>query len=87
MWLLNNNQFNKMSFFTNFLMKKMLKTKMKDLPETEQDKMIQTIEKNPEFFQNVAAEVQAKMKEGKDQMTAAMEVMRKHQEELKKIMG
>lgn len=76
-----------MSFFTNFLMKKMLKSKMKDLPEAEQDKMIQAIEKNPEFFQNVATEVQAKMKEGKDQMTATMEVMRKHQEELKKIMN
>lgn len=76
-----------MSFFKNFLMKKMLKSKMKDLPEAEQDKMIQAIEKNPEFFQNVATEVQAKMKEGKDQMTATMEVMRKHQEELKKIMN
>ena len=68
-------------------MKKMLKSKMKDLPEAEQDKMIQAIEKNPEFFQNVATEVQAKMKEGKDQMTATMEVMRKHQEELRKIMN
>lgn len=76
-----------MSFFKNFLMKKMLKSKMKDLPEAEQDKMIQAIEKNPEFFQNVATEVQAKMKEGKDQMTATMEVMRKHQEELRKIMN
>lgn len=76
-----------MSFFTNFLMKKMLKSKMKDLPEAEQDKMIQAIEKNPEFFQNVATEVQAKMKEGKDQMTATMEVMRKHQDELRKIMN
>ncbi|MEK7149974.1 MAG: hypothetical protein AAB736_00010 [Patescibacteria group bacterium] len=65
----------------------MLKSKMKDLPEAEQDKMIQAIEKNPEFFQNVATEVQAKMKEGKDQMTATMEVMRKHQEELRKIMN
>ena len=76
-----------MSFFKNFLMKKMLKSKMKDLPEAEQDKMIQAIEKNPDFFQNIATEVQAKMKEGKDQMTATMEVMRKHQEELRKIMN
>ena len=76
-----------MSFFKNFLMKKMLKSKMKDLPEAEQDKMIQAIEKNPDFFQNIATEVQAKMKEGKDQMTATMEVMRKHQEELKRIMN
>lgn len=75
-----------MSFFKNFLMKKMLKSKMKDIPEAEQEKMLNAIEKNPDFFQNVAMEVQAKMKEGKDQMTATMEVMQKHQEELKKIM-
>lgn len=68
-------------------MKKMLKSKMKDIPEAEQEKMLNAIEKNPDFFQNVAMEVQAKMKEGKDQMTATMEVMQKHQEELKKIMG
>ena len=30
-------------------MKKMLKSKMKDLPEAEQDKMIQAIEKNQTF--------------------------------------
>ena len=76
-----------MSFFKKFLMKKLLKSKMKDIPEAEQEKMLSAIEKNPDFFQNIAAEVQAKMKEGKDQMTATMEVMQKHQEELKKIMN
>ncbi|MBU6431268.1 MAG: hypothetical protein KGJ58_03450 [Patescibacteria group bacterium] len=68
-------------------MKKMLKSKMKDLPEAEQEKMLNAIEKNPDFFQSVAMEVQAKMKEGKDQMSATMEVMRKHQDELRKIMN
>lgn len=60
---------------------------MKDVPEAEQEKIFQAIDKNPDFFQNIATEVQAKMKEGKDQMTATMEVMKKHQEELKKIMN
>lgn len=68
-------------------MKRLLKSKMKDIPEAEQEMMLNAIEKNPDFFQNVAAEVQAKMKEGKDQMTATMEVMQKHQEEIKKIMN
>ena len=76
-----------MSFFKNFLMKKLLKSKMKDIPEAEQEKMLGAIEKNPDFFQNIALEIQAKIKEGKDQMTATMEVMHKHQEELKKIMN
>lgn len=70
----------------NFLLKKMLKSKMKDVPESEQDKMIALIEKNPDLFQKIGMEVQQKMKEGKDQMAASMEVMQKYQDELKKIM-
>lgn len=67
-------------------MKKMLKSQLKGMPEAEQDKLIGMIEKNPELFQKIAQEAQAKIKEGKDQMTAMMEVMQNHQEELKKIM-
>lgn len=70
----------------NFLMKKMLKSQLKGVPEAEQERLISMIEKNPEFFQTIAKEAQAKMKDGKDQMTAMMEVMQNHQEELKKIM-
>ncbi len=69
----------------NFLIKKMLKSKMKDLPDEQADKMIMMIEKNPELFQKIGAEVQEKMNQGKDQMAASMEVMQKYQEELKKI--
>ena len=43
--------------------------------------------KESRLFQNIATEVQAKMKEGKDQMAATMEVMQKHQGELKRIMN
>ncbi len=70
----------------DFLMKKMLKSQMKGMPEAEQEKMIKLVTENPELFQKIAVETQAKMKEGKDQMAAAMEVMQAHQEELKKIM-
>lgn len=70
----------------NFLMKKMLKSQMKGIPESEQDKMISMIEKNPELFQKIAEETQVLMKTGKDQMTAAMEVMKKYETDLKKIM-
>ena len=70
------------------LMKKMLKSQMKGVPEAEQDKMIKIVTENPELFQKIGMEVQAKMKEdGKDQMTATMEVMQSHQDELKGILG
>ncbi len=71
--------------FKEMLMKKMLKSKMKDMPEAEQEKMIKLVTENPELFQKIATEIQVKMKEGKTQMAASMEVMKAHQEELKKI--
>lgn len=70
----------------NFLMKKMLKSQMKGIPEAEQDKMIALIEKNPELFQKMGMEIQAEMKAGKSQMEASMSVAKKYEEELKKIM-
>jgi hypothetical protein len=70
----------------NFLMKKMLKSQMKGVPESEQEKIIKMVEKDPKFFQQIAAEVQEKMKEGKDQMAATMEVMTKHKDRMQEIM-
>ena len=76
-----------MSFFQNMLMKQMLKKQMKGVPEAEQEKILKAIEENPDFFTNIATEIQAKMKTGKSQMDATMEVMGQHQEKLRQIMG
>ena len=46
-----------MSFFQNFLMKQMLKRQMKGVPEEEQEKIFSMIEKNPEFFTQIAEEI------------------------------
>ncbi len=67
------------------LMKKMLQSKMKDVPPEQQEKIFAMIDKNPDFFQKIAAEVQEKMKGGMDQMAATMEVMSKYQNDLKKL--
>jgi chromatin remodeling complex protein RSC6 len=71
----------------DFFMKKMLEKQLKDLPADQRDKMIGVISENPEFFQKIAEEIKQAQKGGKDQMAATMEVMRKHQGELQKIMG
>ena len=71
----------------DFFMKKMLEKQLKDLPADQREKMIAVISENPEFFQKIAEEIKTAQKEGKDQMAATMEVMRKHQGELQKIMG
>lgn len=70
----------------DFLMKKMLKAKMKDVPEEEQEKMIKLVTENPDLFQKIALEIQTKTKEGKDQMAATMEVMKKYESELRQVM-
>ena len=67
----------------SFLMKKMMQSKMKDVPADQQEKIFAMIEKNPDFFQKIALEVQEKTKQGMDQMAATMEVMSKYQDDLK----
>lgn len=68
------------------LMRKMMAHQMKGVPKEQQEQIIGMVEKDPAFFENIAAEIQAKMKEGKDQQTAAMEVMMKHKEKLQGLM-
>lgn len=66
------------------LIKKQLKGKV---PEVEMDKMIEMIEKNPDYFKQMAISIQEKMKAGMSQEEAAMAVMKQDGEELKRMMG
>jgi hypothetical protein len=69
--------------FKNFLLKKMLRTQ--GVPPEQIDTFINLIEKNPELFQKIAEETKAKMDTGMDQMNASMEVMKKYESELRKL--
>lgn len=69
--------------FKNLLLKKMLQKQ--GVPEAQIDMFLKMMEKNPELFKTIALEMQEKIKSGMDQMTAGMEVMKKHEEELKKL--
>ncbi len=69
--------------FKNFLLKKMLAKQ--GVPEAQIDMFIKMMEKNPELFKKIAEEIQAKIKSGVDQQTAGMEVMKKYEEDLKKL--
>jgi hypothetical protein len=75
-----------MGFFKNMLLKKMLKSQLKGVPEEQQNKIIEAVEKNPKLFEDIAKEVEVKMKAGKDQQSATMEVMMAHQKELQDLM-
>lgn len=75
-----------MGFFKNLILRQMLKSQLKNVPKKQQEKVISAIEKNPKFFEDIAKKVDQKVKEGKDQTSATMEVMRENQEELRKMM-
>ena len=69
--------------FKNFLLKKMLRSQ--GVPEAQIDMFINMMEKNPVLFENIAQEIQEKVKSGLDQNTASMMVMKKYEDELRKL--
>ncbi len=69
--------------FKNFLLKKMLRTQ--GVPEAQIDMFITMMERDPKLFETIAKEVKAKMDGGVDQQTASMEVMKKYETDLKKL--
>lgn len=69
-----------------FLMKQAMKSQLKDIPEAEQEALLDIVERNPAFFENLAKELQEGMKSGKDQQQVALEIMAKHKDELAKLM-
>ncbi len=69
--------------FQNFLLKKMLR--VQGVPSEQIDMFVSMMEKNPELFQNIAKEIEEKVKGGMDKTTAGMEVIRKYESEIKKL--
>lgn len=69
-----------------FLLKQMIKRQMKGVPEAEVNRIIALVEKNPELFKKIGDEIKAKVKSGRSEMAASMEVMRAHQSELQKVL-
>jgi len=75
-----------MGVFKNFLLKQALKFKMKDMPESARERLLELMESNPEFFKKIGEAVQKRVKAGQSEMAATMVVMREHQAELQKLM-
>lgn len=71
----------------NFFTKALIKRQMKGVPESELNKIFELIEKNPDFFKQMAESIQAKMKTGMSQEDAAKAVMAEGGDDFKKVMG
>jgi hypothetical protein len=72
-----------MSIKTFFLKKVM---KAKGASEEQIEMAVKIMEKDPGLFEKIFKEIEQKKKEGKSETAAAMEVMRKHQGEIQKLM-
>ncbi|MFT7328235.1 MAG: hypothetical protein ACI870_000421 [Crocinitomicaceae bacterium] len=70
----------------DFLIKKMVKAKMKGLPQGQQDMIIALVSEHPEFFKKIQSEVETKKKLGQNEQMAMMQVMRENQAQIQKIM-
>ena len=64
----------------------MLKSQLGNMPKDQQERILEVVEKNPELFQKIAKEIKEETASGKDQMAAAMSVMRRHQQELQQAL-
>lgn len=69
----------------DFFVKKLIQSKLKNVPEEQQEQIIKLVTENPELFEKIGKEIQQKTKEGKSEMVASMEVMRKYQSEIQKV--
>ena len=70
----------------NFLFKSLLKSKLKGLPQDQQDKILLLVEKNPDFFTKIANEIEEMVKSGEGQENASLKVMQKYQTEIQQLM-
>ena len=73
--------------FKEFLLKKLIQSKLGNLPREDQERILRIVTKNPALFQEIATKIKHQMDSGKDQNAATMSVMREYQTQIKKLMA
>jgi hypothetical protein len=71
--------------FKEFFIKKMLRARGASPEQAEL--MMTLVNKNPELFKKIAAEIEVKVQAGQNQQEAAMAVMLAHQAELQQLIS
>lgn len=71
----------------DFLLRQVMRAKMKDVPAAQQEQIIALVQKDPELFKKIGEEIDRRVKKGgENQMKASMEVMKKYKAELSGLM-
>jgi hypothetical protein len=68
-----------------FFLKQAVKFGAKDLPKDQKEMLMSAVEKNPELFNKIAKEIEVLKKQGKPEMYASLDVMKKYQKELQEL--
>ncbi len=68
-----------------FFLKQAVKHGTKNLPKEQQEMLQVAVEKNPELFTKIAKEIEVLKKQGKPEMYAALDVMKKYQKEMQEL--
>lgn len=74
------------TMFKEFLMRKLIASKLKDLPKDQQEKIIAVVTKNPKLFEEIAMKIKKRTDAGAEQMGATMSVMKEYQPQIQKLM-
>jgi hypothetical protein len=71
----------------DFVLRQVMRAKMKDVPKEQQEQIMALVQKDPELFKKIGEEIDRRVKKGgENQMKASMEVMKKYRSELQALM-
>lgn len=73
--------------FKEFLMKKLMAQKLKNLPKEQQETIIALVTKNPKLFEEIAMKIKKKTDSGANEMMASMTVMKEYQVQIQELMS
>lgn len=70
----------------DYFLKKVIESKLKDVPEAQREQILALVTKNPELFKKIGEEIDRRVKGGGEpQMKATMTVMKKYQKEISEL--
>lgn len=77
---------NLFSGLKNKALSALIERQTKNLPPEQKELIMNLIKNNPELFQKIAKEIEELKKSGTNEMYAGMQVMKKYQSEIAKVM-
>ncbi len=68
--------------FRDFLFKKMIEKKVEGLNDEQKSEIVEILKNNPDFFKQIAEEIQEEVKNGLSEQEAAVKVAKRNQNQI-----